>query len=353
MKIHFIKKAAFVYDLGFLFYLYFNKEECISEESRFFKPGKHNMNHMDNILSMLPPIPQELQLFFYKNDYGRIFFTWQFFHSKQHLFLDEQYDLSTVIEMIATQKEEITSNLFRYYFDDENITLLNNQEKRILTINQLIQKSTYNCTLKNSLYAFFIDPEGVWNTLQKQLTEMAAILTKYYKENTLSLQKLTHGFQYETTLKSLKYISNQPLDDLQHMYVSFTLCNSYLHLFRYEKNKVILFLGASYPEIENSIIKQSEAPDLLLLGNILCDNNRLQMIDYIASRKEVSVKDIQKQFGFTAANSYYHLNKMQDAGMLLTRNQGRIVLYRINHIYFQRLSNISGKYGHLSTLEPI
>lgn len=101
--------------------------------------------------------------------------------------------------------------------------------------------------------------------------------------------------------------------------------------------------------IAKTIIKQSEDPDLLLLGNVLSDNTRLQMIRFIASEKEVTVKDIQNEFKLTAANSYYHLNKMQDSGMLLTRNQGRRVLYRINHIYFGRLSNISGEYGCCET----
>ena len=64
------------------------------------------------------------------------------------------------------------------------------------------------------------------------------------------------------------------------------------------------------------------------------------------------LKDIQDEFGFTAANSYYHLNKMQNSGMLLTRNQGRKVLYRINQIYFNRLSNIFGEYGCLEIKHP-
>lgn len=111
----------------------------------------------------------------------------------------------------------------------------------------------------------------------------------------------------------------------------------------------MLFLGANYQELVNDIIKRSEDPDLLLLGNVLSDNTRLQMIRFIARKKEVAVKDIQDEFGFTAANSYYHLNKMQDSGMLLTRNQGRKVLYRINQIYFNRLSNIFGEYGCCET----
>lgn len=345
MKIHFITKAAFVYDLGFLFYLYFNQEDCLSEESHFLKPNEQNKNHITHLLSMVSPIPQELQLFFYKNDYCKSFFTWQFFHTQKYLFLNEQYDLSTVTQMIETKKEEITKNVFHYYFEHEDITFFDNQEIRLFIINQSIQKSTYNSTLKNSLYSFFIDPDTVWNTLQKQLMEKANILTKYYKDNTLLLQKLSHGFDWASTLKSLKYISVQSLDNLDNMYVSFTLCNNFLHSFYSEQNKIVLFLGASYQEIEKTIIKQSEDPDLELLGNVLCDTNRIKMVDYIASHKEVLVKDIKKHFGFTSANAYYHLNKMQSAGMLLTRYQGKSVLYRINPIYFQRLSDIAQSYG--------
>ena len=116
-------------------------------------------------------------------------------------------------------------------------------------------------------------------------------------------------------------------------------------LYCIKNNRLFLFLGARYQEIIADIIKQNEDPNLLLLGNVFSDSNRLQMLRFITLKKEITVKDIQNEFGFTAANSYYHLNKMQDAGMLLTRNQGRKVLYRINQIYFNRLSNIFGEYG--------
>ncbi len=353
MKIHFIKKAAFVFDLAYIFYSHFNQEECLADKQRINHVTEQNFNHINSLLSGIPPIPQELRLFFTKNNFERTFFTWHFFHDQKHLFINESYDLSTVQMLLSANKEETIKKLFLYYFENEDMSVLDNQEKRLLTINRLIQKSTYNNALKNSLYAFFIDPEGVLDTLQKQLAEKAKILTKYYKDNQLLLQKLTHGFQYQTVLKSLQYLSNHSFEETQHLYISFTLYNNYLLYSWFEKNKVIVFLGACYEETVNTIIKQNEDPDLLLLGNILSDANRIKMIRFIAKQKEVNVKDIQKQFGFTAANSYYHLNKMQDAGMLLTRNQGRMVLYRINHIYFRRLSNISEEYGYLETTEFI
>lgn len=352
MKIHFIKKAAFVFDLSFLFFLYFNKDLCFSKEERFFQPTEENRKHVETLLSMISPIPPELYLFFYKSNSSKVFFTEQLFHSQHSCFADETYDLSTILKTITTQKDELNNNLFRYYFEGQNLPNWNEAQERLRYINQLIRKSDYNSTLKNSLYAFFIDPESIWNTLKKQLLEKANLLTEYYKENTLLLQKLSHGFETETTLKGLKYLGNLNIDTVEQIYVSFTLCNSYLFLYYMNNNKLLLFLGAYYQEMIADIIKQSENPDLLLLGNVLSDNTRLQMIRFIARKKEVSVKDIQDEFGFTAANSYYHLNKMQNSGMLLTRNQGRKVLYRINQIYFNRLSNIFGEYGCLEIKHP-
>ena len=155
MNIHFIKKAAFIYDLSFIFFLHFNQELCFSKKERFFKPTEENRKHANTILSVLSPIPQELYLFFYRNNSSRIFFTEQFFHPYHSFFADENYDLSTITEIITTQKEELNNHLFYYYFEGQNLPNWNDTQERLVYINQLIQKSEYNSEIKNSLYAFY------------------------------------------------------------------------------------------------------------------------------------------------------------------------------------------------------
>lgn len=192
MKIHFIKKAAFVFDLSFLFFLYFNKDLCFSKEERFFQPTEENQKHAETLLSMISPIPPELYLFFYKNNSSKVFFTEQLFHSQHSCFTDETYDLSTILKTITTQKDKLNNNLFRCYFEGQTLPNWNEAQERLRYINRLIQKSRYNSELKNSLYAFFIDPESIWNTLQKQLLNKAILLTEYYKNYLMDLKQKPH-----------------------------------------------------------------------------------------------------------------------------------------------------------------
>ncbi len=346
MKIKFIKKAAYVYDLAFLFFLYFNKEFCLSNFLLYHEGKDNHSEHYNKLLGSISPIPKELLLFFVKNDYGKTFFTWNFFHPCTHLFAEEEYDLSTVIKALFNDTDRIKTDMFRYYFENADIEILKSAENPLLNINRFIQESSYSDELKNSMYAFFIDPEGVLKTLAEQLTEKDKILSRYYKENTLLLQKLQHKIQWEPLSECLTYIASKPIDPtIETVYVSFTLCNNYLLLYKLQPQKALLFLGASYEDTVNSVIKQNQMPDLSRLGTVLAEPNRIKMLNYIAHKKEISIKDIQKEFGFTAANSYYHLNKMQEAGILLTRNQGKMILFHINRVYFQRLCDVFKKYS--------
>ena len=61
--------------------------------------------------------------------------------------------------------------------------------------------------------------------------------------------------------------------------------------------------------------------------------------------EEITIKDLEQEFGFTGTNAYYHLSLMIKAGLLKTRNRGRVVLYSINKDYFKSLCDLLGKYS--------
>ena len=89
---------------------------------------------------------------------------------------------------------------------------------------------------------------------------------------------------------------------------------------------------------------QFRLPELENFGNAISESNRVSILNLIYEKDEITIKDLEQEFGFTGTNAYYHLSLMIKAGMLKTRNRGRTILSSINKQYFQTLCGMLEKY---------
>ena len=107
-----------------------------------------------------------------------------------------------------------------------------------------------------------------------------------------------------------------------------------------------MILGTDYISSLEYCISQSRLPELDVFGNALAEKNRVEILDLIWRKEEITIKDIEQELGFTGTNAYYHLSLMIKAGMLRTRNQRRTVLYSINKRYFDVVRDMLSKYSN-------
>ena len=112
----------------------------------------------------------------------------------------------------------------------------------------------------------------------------------------------------------------------------------------YYSNEVVILLGVDYIEHINYLTIQFRLPELENFGNAISESNRVSILNLIYEKDEITIKDLEQEFGFTGTNAYYHLSLMIKAGMLKTRNRGRTILYSINKQYFQTLCGMLEKY---------
>ena len=59
------------------------------------------------------------------------------------------------------------------------------------------------------------------------------------------------------------------------------------------------------------------------------------------------MRDIGRELGFTSTNAYYHLSMMTKAGIVKTRNQGRMVYYSLNKPFFRVIAETMNAYAEL------
>ena len=176
--------------------------------------------------------------------------------------------------------------------------------------------------------------------------EKSFALSQKYDAKHKLLSELKDNFNFDFVLNQLMQTKNQKGDFscFDNIYVTFCLYHKNCVKTHYYSNEVVIFLGVDYIEHINYLTIQFRLPELENFGNAISESNRVSILNLIYEKDEITIKDLEQEFGFTGTNAYYHLSLMIKAGMLKTRNRGRTILYSINKQYFQTLCGMLEKY---------
>ncbi len=343
-NIKFVRQPGFIFDLFFLFTLHFNKEYCLTNFINYSKSSE-DTGYYKSVLNDFPPISDELSLFFHLTEDKKNFMTKFFFEPYKEQFSSESYNISVVQDALSDH-DRVLENLIKFYFKDIDADTLLECKSSISAINKLIKESNYNGDIKSALYSFFIDPTPVMRRLSYELMEKEFALMQRYDNNAKRLSDLRDDFDFELLCQGLKNGKQQKgdLSSFENIYISFCLLHKNCIKSLYRNDGAVVLLGSDHLDTMEYLVVQNELPELDAFGNAISEPNRVSVLDLIAERGEITIKDLEQEFGFTGTNAYYHLSLMIKAGMLKTRNRGRTVLYSINKNYFQVLCDILGKY---------
>lgn len=343
-NIKFLREPGYIYDLFFLFTLYFNKEFCLTKSINYNK-STEDTEYYNKMLDKYLPISDELLVFFYMPDNNRNFMS-TFYH--EPYITDSalgKYNLAKV-QTLLSDYEQVVENLMKFYFKEIDEQTFNDGKKSLLVINELIKNSKYNSAVKSALYSFFIEPEKAIQKLSYELMTKEYLLSLHYEKNIELITELKQKFDCELVIDKMKQVKQQTVDlgAFSNVFISFCLKNKNCIRIHFIDEGVLLFLGSNYIEILEYLNKQTRLPELEVFGHAVSERNRIDILNLIKQHKEVTIKDIEQEFGFSGTNAYYHLSLMIKAGMLKTRNRGRTVLYSINQQYFSVLCEMLGNY---------
>ena len=343
-KVKFLREPGYIYDLFFLFTLKFNKEYCLTNFINYDK-SSDDTDYFNKLLNDFPPISDELLLFFYLTDDKKSFMTKFYFEPYKEQFVSETYNIMKIQDVLSNY-EQVVENIIRFYFRDIDEDTLEKCKTSMSAVNKLIKESDYNGDIKSALYSFFIEPAPIIRRLSYELMEKDFALNQKYDNYSKQIDGLKESFDLESLSNGLKNDKNQiiEMECFKNVFISFCMFNkNCVKSFFYDKSTLIL-LGIDYCDVINYLAIQNRLPDLEAFGNAISESNRIEILDLLLKKDEITIKDLEQEFGFTGTNAYYHLSLMIKAGMLKTRNRGRTVLYSINKNYFQILCNMLGKY---------
>lgn len=343
-NVKFITEPGYVYDLFFLFALHFNKEYFLTNMINYNQSAE-DTEYLNRVYLEHESIPEDLLPFFYVRNGAKCFMTEHYFDPYEPIFATT-FSLSTIQDALQDY-DEVISRILKFYFRDTDEKTLAGCKNSITNISRLIKESNYSDRVKSSLYGFFIDPIPAIQKLSYELMTRDILLSQQYEKNFRRLSDLQQQFDIEATEEKLKQCESSRcnLDGFDTIHVTFCLVNRNCIKEYFLKDQFIFMLGSDYNNAFDFIISRNSVPELDKFGNALAEKNRVEILELLRRKGEITIRDIEQELGFTGTNAYYHLSLMIRANMVKTRNQGRTVLYSINKNYFNAVRGILSKYA--------
>lgn len=328
-NVRFVKNPGYMYDLFFLFTWYFNRENEKQADFVNYNNPSEDIKYFNGALENFLPISDELFPFFYLKENRSNFMVTYYFNPYDEDFLSS-YNIFSVQSALADYNAVI-ENLIKFYFMDISEEVLNECKNSLKAICKLIKESDYNNDVKSSLYSFFSDPIPVIQKLIYELNIKEALFSRYYEIKTNTILEFQNTIDIDDLIVKLKKYKNvqKDISSFDDIYISvLPLFKNCISVFVYS-DKAIVNLGLDYNERLDFIISNDNL-NLDDFGTAISEKNRVDILNLVLRKEEITIKDIEQELGFTGTNSYYHLSLMIKAKLIKTRNQGRTVLYSIN-----------------------
>jgi ArsR family transcriptional regulator len=230
-------------------------------------------------------------------------------------------------------------NLIRFYLYDLSEEALGECLSSTEKLFSYIKASKYTSEEKSKLYEFFINPSPYFQTLQYELIEKEFLLSAYYKENYEIILEAHNETTFEVLCENVKDLDNLTFlkDDNQVLYTSFCLLNKYFMKLSFVSEGAIYLLGYDYVSIISALVKTEKKQPLEVICSALSETSRVQILDLLLERKEVTCKDLEKHFNFSGSTAYHHISLLTKAGAVKVRNEGKTIYYSIDRKYFNML----------------
>lgn len=334
-----LRDCGYVEDLTFPFYYHYNKEIIDRKEAPL---GEELKESYEALMNRFKPTSDDLYVFFHAIKNERSFFCKYFHHIKSHHFTTD-YNFDYMLSLVSN-RTYVIKNLIEFYFYDlprEEIEKCVNDPVAIMKV---IKASEYSPLDKSKLYEFFMDPDGAIETLKNELIEMESRLSVYYAEH---YEDAVERFLSEKGDAFQEILEHWDVDEKadDDLYAFVAIVNRGLICIYAPQGTKVLGLGIDYAESWETLKDQKPVATAEDLGTALGDKSRVKMLDMLLERGEMTCKELELHFHFSASTAYHHLTTMMRCGVLKSRFCGKLVYYSVNRPYFTEAIKMLGKYA--------
>lgn len=350
-NIKYIRELGYIIDVFSLFILYFNKKVFIEKSINYDKQAE-DTEYYNRLFDEFSPVPDELLPFFYMKENDRTFMTKFYFYAYRQKFTTV-YGLYFVQNALSDH-DEVINNLFNYYFPESTKKDFEEYKQSPVYINTLISKSDYDWKMKSYLYLLFLDPIPVIEKLSKEIMSKYIKMSNIYNKNTTQISDFINNMDLDNLfLKIEKYDNRADLHLYESSFISVSpMFKDYLCFFP-QSDSVLIILGTGSDEYMDYLLNKSSGVNLEVVGNVLSEKNRVEILKLMKNKGEIIIQDIERALGTSSSNSHYHLSMMLKAGMIKSRTSGRTIYYTLNKDRFDVICETLSEFSNNPKFDSI
>ena len=342
-NIKLIKEPGYINDLFFIYYLKFNKEYCLLNMVNKDKLAE-DTKYYEKIIDDFSPISDDMFLFFYAKSNGRCFMATYYLNPYKDLFTTS-YNFE-FLQTELSKYDQVIENLIEFYFPNLSKSDSVKYKDSIEDMSALIDESAHDELVKRKLYSFFIKPKVILQKLSYELMTKEFLLSKYYEQNYKRIIDIQNTIDFDSLSSQIKPFRDIEFALKEDMDVNVSVCllhKNYINVIL-QTVRPTLLLGVDFEDCIEYMKSQRIELALKDFGDVVTEQNRVDILDLLLERKEITIKDLEKILNYTGSTAYYHVTMMLRFKILKSRNQGRTVYYSINEEYFRTLIDVLDKY---------
>ncbi|MBC8560723.1 ArsR/SmtB family transcription factor [Fumia xinanensis] len=298
------------------------------------------MEFFDRLEFEFSSIPDEIFLFFYLKEDGKCFLPQYCFYNNV-----EKYQLDFSFEKLQydlLDTEKVVHSMIQFYFPQLKDEEIEKYQHNLKSLIQLVDESYYSDYVKEKLCVFFVNYEWILKKLNFELISKEVQFKQYYERNYIKIADFQSDLNFAELAAKISQVKGKEffIDQEKDIYISPCIIYKNCIINCFLDNSIFLMLGIESEAMLDFLQNQSQLPELDVFGVAVSEKNRTGIIDALLKRNEMPIRDIEKMFGISNTNAYYHLNMMTKAGIINIRNQGRTILYSLNRKYFDNLIEV-------------
>jgi len=328
-KMNYEKTPGDIFDLFELFIYSLNKDQYI----------KNNQLDPMEIERKIQPIlngsfiNDELFMFFYISNKKDSFMSSLFLKQDYNDFKDPCY-FEDMLEKILEM--DLFREILKYYTGNDELikqnTLSTESLYNLLKKNSIPDKIRFNILHLNINKNFYSD------LLINELKLKFECIRRLYGKEKQKFVEISTMLANKKTQKDLCIAVGLNPDSREVFNYSVSLIKEkIITVLDNNKNKYVL-IGYEAIQQLTEIDENQNDINICQISNALSDNLRINILNLIKEKGEMSTTDIAKTFDKGLTAMFYHLNMLFDAQVLITRNEGRTVFYNINTSFLNRYS---------------
>lgn len=199
--------------------------------------------------------------------------------------------------------------------------------------------------VKFHLLCMAVDPQPYFERLHTAIRQRHAKVSAYYEANAEKLDKLK-TYVREAKLREFLNVRYGACDEAVGEEITYSILLIGRNAVRYVPgDQAFMLLGSDCGVRIEQLMAETIRPDIVKVGKALSEEKRVMVLQLLQSREEITAQQLLRELELSMTATHYHLELLMQAGMLLTRNEGRTIYYSLNRRFFDTAPAIFEDYG--------